>query len=60
MGVSLMEKEQRSCGLCKYIMAINAEAAEERRLFKDIYGMDDKTQKKLEKQQLQQDPRHEY
>lgn len=47
-----MEKEQRSCGLCKYIMAINAEADEERRLFKDIYGMDDKTQKKLEKQSM--------
>ena len=49
MGVSLMEKEQEKCELCKYIMAINAEAAEERRLLKDIYGMDDKTQKKLER-----------
>lgn len=47
-----MKKEQEKCELCKYIMAINAEADEERRLFKDIYGMDDKTQKKLEKQSM--------
>lgn len=49
-----MEKEFEKCELCEYIKAINAEATEERRLFKEIYGTDEKTQEKIKKQSMKE------